>query len=172
MKNEIEVAALAQRAYELGVQYERQFRGCGQCILAAVLDTLNLERDELFQAATAFAGGIGLIGDGSCGAYLGSMMLISDRIGRSRDNIADPTGIRFKTHDLAGKFHDAFVAEFGGVNCGAIQTGLMGRSFELRVPEERAAFDAAGGHSDKCPPVVGRAAQLLVELLAREDLLP
>ena len=172
MKNEAEVAALGQQAYELGVEYEKQFRGCGQCTLAAVMDTLGMQRDELFQAATAFAGGIGLIGDGSCGAYLGSMMLISDRVGRSRDNIADPTGIRYKTHDLAGKFHDAFVAEFGSVNCAGVQTGLMGRSYELRIPEEREAFDAAGGHSDKCPPVVGRAAQLVVELLAREDLLP
>lgn len=172
MKNEAKVAALAARAYELGVQYEQQFRGCGQCLLAAVLDTLDLERNELFQAATPFAGGIGLAGDGSCGAYLGSMLLIGDRVGRSRADIADPTGIRFKTHALAGKFRDAFVAEFGSVTCGAVQTDLMGRSFDLRVPQDRAAFDAAGGHADKCPHVVGRSAQLLVRLLADEDLLP
>ena len=51
-----------------------------------------------------------------------------------------------------------FVAEYGGCLCKEVQTKTMGRSFNLWDPDDYAAFDAAGGHADKCPDVVGKAA--------------
>lgn len=41
----------------------------------------------------------------------------------------------------------------------------MGRSFNLRDPAEFRAFEAAGGHIDKCTNVVGVAAQIAARVL-------
>ena len=56
MKEKGEFEDLAQKAYELGYRYEKELKGCGQCMIGAVLDALNTEGDELFKSATAFAG--------------------------------------------------------------------------------------------------------------------
>ena len=61
-------AEAALRAYELGFENEQVYRGCGQCAIGAIIETLGLaDADEVFRAATAFAAGIGMMGDGSCG---------------------------------------------------------------------------------------------------------
>jgi C_GCAxxG_C_C family probable redox protein len=171
MEHDVAIATLANRAYELGVQYEQHYKGCGQCMVGAVWDALHLTRDEIFQAATAFAGGIGMVGDGSCGAYIGGVLIIGDRLGRARSDFSDQAGIRFRTYALARQFHDAFVADFGSVTCRQIQEHVFGRAYNLLEPADYEAFDAAGAHLDKCPVVVGQAARLLVELLGREGLL-
>ena len=46
----------------------------------------------------------------------------------------------------------------------------MGRSFNLWDREDYKAFLEAGGHTDKCPVVVGNAAKWAVEILLREGL--
>jgi len=171
MEQDVDVTALANRAYELGFHYEQYYKGCGQCMVGAVLDALGLTRDELFQAATAFAGGIGMVGDGCCGAYLGGVLVIGDRQGRARADFSDPDGIRFETYALARQFRDAFVAEFGSVTCRQTQEHVFGRGYNLLEPDDYEAFEADGGHLDKCPEVVGQAARMLVELLGREGLL-
>jgi C_GCAxxG_C_C family probable redox protein len=140
-------------------------------MVAAVSDALGFACDEVFQSATAFAGGVGMLGDGSCGAYVGGVLLLGQRAGRPRSDFSDQGGIRFQTYALARQFHDAFVASFGSVTCRQIHEQVFGRQFNLLDPADYAAFDAAGAHLDKCPVVVGKAAQLLVELLGREGLL-
>ncbi|MGC9523820.1 MAG: hypothetical protein ACP5HG_18360, partial [Anaerolineae bacterium] len=69
-------AAWAERVQEAGAlafRYEQTYHGCGQCTLAAILDTLGefdtCAADAVFEAATGFAGGVGLAGDGTCGAF-------------------------------------------------------------------------------------------------------
>lgn len=156
---------LADKAYNLGVRYEQQYGGCGQCTIAAVLDALGLERPELFKAATAFAGGIGMAGDGSCGAYVGGVLLIGDQAGRTRADFADPGRVRFRTYALARTFRDLFVEKYGSVTCRDVQHEIFGRSFDLQQDDDFRAFEAAGGHFDKCPEVVGTAARWIVELI-------
>ena len=38
---------------------EKNCYGCSQCVLLAVQDVFGLESEEIFKAATGFAGGIG-----------------------------------------------------------------------------------------------------------------
>jgi hypothetical protein len=45
-------AELAERAYKLGKEYEKTYRGCGQCVIAALQDTLDARNDDIFKAAT------------------------------------------------------------------------------------------------------------------------
>ena len=155
----------SRRAAELGQKYEQDFRGCAQCLIAAVTDTLELKRDQMFKSATALAGGVGLRGDGCCGAYLGGVLMIGDAVGRTRDNLADPEKQRFVTYRLAADFHRRFIEEYGTVICRDIQTKVMGRPFYISDPDDMRKFDEAGGHSDKCPGIVGRASGWLVDLL-------
>ena len=163
---------LAQRAYELGFEYEKNYRGCGQCLVAAVQDVLDLRNDVVFKSLTGYAGGGGIVGDSGCGAYVGGILILSLLLGRERDNFADPEGIRFKSYELARKLHDRFIAEYGSAICRNIQMKLMGRPYYLADQDEMDKFDQAGGHSTICPEVVGKAARWVVELILKEKLLP
>ena len=46
---------LLDKAYELGYRYEKDYRGCSQCALAAIYDTLKIHDDNVFKSATGFA---------------------------------------------------------------------------------------------------------------------
>ncbi|OFW53417.1 MAG: hypothetical protein A2V75_00105, partial [Actinobacteria bacterium RBG_16_70_17] len=156
---------LLARAYELGFDYERRFRGCSQCAIAAIQDTLGVQDEAVFKAATGLAGGGALTGRGACGGYVGGVMVLSQLQGRERQHFDDPDGIRFRTFDLAKDLADRFDEEFGGTICRDVQTRVFGRSFDLRDPEDFRRFDASGAHDDKCPDVVGKAARMTVEII-------
>jgi C_GCAxxG_C_C family probable redox protein len=171
MNSPEDYAVIAAKASSLGREYEKTYMGCGQCLIGSVLDALGIERNELFKAATGFAGGVALMGDGCCGAYLGGVLLIGDRIGREKSDFADAARVRFRTHALAREYHDLFIKQYGSVTCRDIQMKLFGRSYFLLDKDDYIKFDQAGGHSDICPKVVGDAAGWVVGLLAKEGLL-
>lgn len=159
---------ILKKAYELGFQYEREYRGCCQCALAAIQDTLGMENEAVFKAGTGLAAGVCGTGTGACGGLTGGIMMISSKIGRERKNFKDAEGIRFKTRELALKLYHKFVEEYGSSNCCEIQQKLFGRSYNLLDPAEYEAFDKAGAHIDKCPSVVGNAAKWTVEILLEQ----
>jgi len=72
-----EIEKLKDEAYKNGFMFEKNFRGCGQSLVASVFDTLNINCDEVFKAATGFAGGIGVLGDGCCGTYIGGVLIFA-----------------------------------------------------------------------------------------------
>lgn len=164
-------AALAERAYELGFEYERDYRGCSQCVFAALQDALGLRNDvtdAIFKSATAFAGGAALEGDGQCGAYSGALMMMSHIVGRERERFDDPERVRDKTNALAQKLHSKFLERYGTVICHLIHRKIFGRPYYLPDPHQREKFDQDGGHADKCPSVVGEAARWTAEILIEE----
>jgi len=161
---------LMARAYQLGFDYEKRYKGCSQCVIAAIQDTLGVRDDKVFKAATGLAAGGGLTGIGVCGAYVGGVMVLSQLCGRERSNFEDPERIRFKSFDLAKKIIDRFIGEFGTIICRDIQTVKFGRPYYLRDPEDFKKFEEAGGHDDKCTDVVGKAAQIAVKLILDEGL--
>ena len=158
----------AATAYELGFSYEKEYRGCAQCVIAALQDAFeirNAETDAIFKSATALAGGVAQETDGNCGAYTGGAMMIGYHIGRERDNFADPEKIRMRTSALTSELHARFIEEFGTVTCREIHTRIMGRPFYIKDPDELKKFDEAGAHADKCTRVVALAAQWTAEIL-------
>ncbi len=163
---------LLDRAYQLGFDYERRFRGCSQCVVAAIQDTLGVREDHVFKAATGLSGGGALTGTGACGGYVGGVMVLSQLLGRERSRFDDPEGIRFRTFDLGKRLAERFEEEFGGTICRDIQTRVFGRSFNLRDREDFQRFEEAGGHEDKCPEVVGKAARMAVEIIIEAGLVP
>jgi C_GCAxxG_C_C family probable redox protein len=166
-RNEI----VLERAYHLGFECGRLYRGCSQCAVAAVQDTLGIRDDVVFKAATVLAGGIGLSGMGPCGAVSGGVLVLSQLVGRERSNIEDPENLRSKSYDLAQKLVDAFLEEIGAFSCRDVQMKRFGRPFYLRDPQERKKFEEAGSR-EKCPDVVGRTARMTVRIILDEGLVP
>jgi len=164
------VKNVAEKAYELGKEYERTYGGCSQCAIAALQDALNIRNDDIFRAATGLTGGGGRIIDGSCGAYAGAILILGYLLGRARDNFDDPEGIRLQNYELVKKFHDKYIQEYGSVVCRNIQTKVLGRPYYIIDPDEHAKFVDAGAHDIYCPEVVGKAAQWMAEIILEENL--
>lgn len=171
MKNEQTVKELVKKAYKLGFEHEEFYRGCSQAALGAIYDTLNIHNDDIFKAATGFAGGGGLTGISVCGGYAAGVMAISQLLGRERSNFKDPEGIRFENFKLVRKFTLQYIEELGSIICRDIQILKFGRPYYIADPDEFAKFEEAGGHQDKCTDVVGTAARVAVKFILDEGLL-
>ena len=141
--------ALLQRAYELGFRYEKAYHGCAQCAVAAIQDTLGLKDDGTFKAANAMNAGVGCSSRGTCGALAGSVMVISSLCGRTRTRFDDVDRIRARPYGPAQRLLEKFENEYGSGICGEIQRRLIGRSFNLLVPEQRDMFLEAGAEDMK-----------------------
>lgn len=161
---------LLRKAYDLGFEYEKTYRGCSQCVIAAIHDTLHIRDDSVFKAGTGLAGGGGLTGIGVCGGYVGGVMVISQLLGRERSNFEDPEGIRFKCSELIRRFIRQYIRELGSIVCRDIQFIRFGRPYYIADTDDFEKFEKAGGHIDKCPDVVGKASQLAVKLILDEGL--
>ena len=161
---------LLDKAYRLGFEYEKIYKGCSQCAIAAIQDTLNIKEDAVFKAATGLAAGGGMTGIGACGGYVGGVMMISSLLGRERSNFADPEKKRFKAFELARKFSQLYNKELGSMICRDIQTIRFGRPYYIADPDEFEKFEEAGGHVDKCTTVVGVASRLAVGFILDEGL--
>ena len=151
-------------AYKLGLSFERDYGSCAQCVFAAVNEILGNGSEEVFKAIDAFAGGLGRSGNGTCGALSGGVAAISCRYGREDFQDTEDSD-RERCMTLAKRLHDMFLEEYGSILCKDIQKKIMGSSYKLCDPKEREEFIAAGGHRDKCPDVVGKAAKWTVGLL-------
>lgn len=158
------------KAYELGKKYEQAYKGCGQCTIAALQETFGLEDEGVFKAGTGFAGGGALCGDGNCGAYTGAIMMLSYVAGRTRGDFEDQAGAAFRTFDLVRSLRERFIEDYGSVKCRDIQYRVLGRPYYLIDEEDVVKFEKAGGHDDKCPEVVGKAARWAAEIIEGEGL--
>lgn len=160
--------ALLQKAYELGFRYEKEYKGCCQCALAAIQDTLGIKgelADAVLKASTGLSGGICLTCSGACGALSGGILAIGHKYGRTRENLLQAGEAMFKTQELGRKLYNKFLEAYGSGNCKDVQKKIFGRSFDLLNSEDWEAFEKAGAHDDKCPSVVGNAARWTVEIL-------
>lgn len=161
-----------RKGYEAGYRYERDYKGCAQCTLAAVLDLLEREEPALFRAANGFAAGGSLYGDGVCGGYSGGILALGLFAGRVRENFDGDRAEKDKCYAYTKRLHDRFIETYGTVTCSQVHKEIFGRSFCLRVLEDKPAFEEAGAHNqDKCPAVVGSAAAWVAEILFDEGIL-
>jgi C_GCAxxG_C_C family probable redox protein len=159
-------AELAEKAYQLGEKYEKECTGCGQTVIAAIFDALSMKNDDVFRAASGLADGLGLTGDGTCGALVGASLVMGHLYGRERKDLADMMK-PMRSYLLVKKLHDRFVDRYGTCRCHDLQTSLMGRTFNLLDSEElKAAFQF--GMMDHCSKVVGTAARLATEIILEE----
>lgn len=158
---------LLQEAYEKGRSYEKECTGCAQTVVASVLDTLGIQNEDVFKAASGLADGIGLTGNASCGALTGGAMVLSYLYGRDRDNFSDMYAA-MDSYRLAKKLHDRFVDKYDSPRCFDIQENFFGRTFDLYDSQEmEEAFDE--GMMEECSKVVGNTARLTVEIILEKE---
>jgi C_GCAxxG_C_C family probable redox protein len=161
-------AELMRDAYEKGFSFEKTYRGCGQCALAAFFELTGRSEPLLFQAATGFSGGMALCGDGSCGGYAAGILTLGMYAGRRLDLISGDKEAQYKAYELAQRLHDRFIETYGSVVCADIHRKIFGKSFCLRTKAVRDEFELAGAHADKCTSVIGNAVSWMAEILYDE----
>lgn len=161
-------ANAAQQAYQLGFEYEKIYHGCGQCALAAVLDTLGKFGEPVFEAATGLSGGIGLAGDATCAALISAILAIGMIYPRRREQFDGDRDNKYRTFAMVQRLRECYLQRYGTITCHEIHRHKMGRAFDLRDPAEREAFEAVGAHEDKCTDVVAQAAKWAVEIIGDE----
>ncbi|MGV9174175.1 MAG: C-GCAxxG-C-C family protein [Promethearchaeia archaeon] len=154
---------ISEKAFELGRQYEQKCTGCAQTTIAAIFEALGIWSEDVFKAASGLADGLGLTGDGSCGALVGASMVISYLYGREKkdfQNIQKP----MKSYSLVKELHDKYIEQHGSCRCYDVQEKGFGRTYNLWDPKEmKEAFTS--GMMDYCSTIVGEVAKMATELI-------
>ena len=165
--NKLSREEILEAAYQLGFEYEHGASYCAQAAVAALQDVFHLKNDEVFKASCGLSGGVGGSGVCTCGALSGSVMMLSALFGRNR-TVFDFGRVDSRIEDLATLLVQRFEKEFDGLVCRDVQKKMFGRSFNFKDDADREVFIASGGHTDKCPSVVGTAARLAAEIILDE----
>ena len=152
-----------EKVFELGKHYEKTCTGCAQSTVAALLEVLDRKDESAFLSASGLADGLGLTGDSACGGLTGGAIVIGLLFGRASQNFQDPLAA-MRSYDLVKKLHEGFIARYGTCRCSDIQKRLMGRAFNLRLPEDVEAALAAD-MPEHCSTVVGNAARATLEII-------
>lgn len=161
-------ADTAEEAQRLASEYERKCTGCAQSVVAGLIDALGVEDagEGVFRAASGLADGIGLTGDGSCGALTGACMVIGLLFGRERKDHADMMK-PMRSYLMCKELHGYFIERYGSCRCYDIQEKLMGRTYDMYDPKDiQEAFRS--GMIEHCSSVVGGAARKAAEIILRE----
>ena len=158
---------IADKAFYLAKKYEMNSGGCSQCSLAGIFDALGVEDEAVFKAATGLADGVGLTGDGHCGALSGGVLAIGYFFGRDKEHFDDITKL-VPANILSKKLHARFMEKYGTCRCFDLQTSFFGRFFNLYDPEDMKAGMEAGmeaGMLDRCSTLAGEVAKMAVEII-------
>jgi C_GCAxxG_C_C family probable redox protein len=140
--------AITEKASRLAAEYEKTCTGCAQSAVAGLAD------------------GIGLTGDGSCGALTGCAMVLGLVFGRERADHGDMLK-PMQSYLLCKELYEDFAERYGSSRCHDIQQKIMGRTYDLLEP---GAFEQAlkDGMLEHCSQVVGSAVGKTAELILRD----
>jgi C_GCAxxG_C_C family probable redox protein len=158
---------LIDKAYRLAFKYEAERGSCPQCVLAALMETLNVGDPATIKAIDAMAGGTALSANGTCGALVGGLAAISSIVGRDYENFSKGERKR-RVFAYSKKLYDKFVEEYGSPVCKDVHMKLFGRIFNLQDPDDYKEFEKAGAHVDKCTSVAGNVARWTAEIILNE----
>lgn len=151
------------KAFELGQELEKKNTGCAQTVIAAIFQALGIWNDDVFKAASGLADGLGLTGDGSCGALIGASMAIGYLFGREFKDFKDKYK-PMKSYSLVKKLHDQYVDNYGFCRCHDVQESLIGRSFNLWDPNDLKEASQSG-MMEHCSKLVGNVAKFATEII-------
>ena len=163
---------LLEKAYDLGVSFEKYSGSCSQCTAAALREILGFE-GVVVRVATSSCGGQAGLSTGACGAIIGGTIVLDYYLGRPAEMVsatqAIPQGMAAlsRAMEAARLLCKKFIQQYGSILCPQVQEKIYGRSFNLQDPADWKAFEEAGAHTDptKCMRVVGHAAQWTLETL-------
>ena len=150
-------------AFNAAKKYEMKNGGCPQCTLAGIFDALEINNDHIFKAATGLADGVGLSGNGHCGAISGGVLAISYLFGREKKDFGDIMKL-VEANLLSKKLVERFMEKYGTCRCADLQASFFGRFFNLLDPNDlQAALEA--GMLERCSTLVGEVARMATEII-------
>jgi C_GCAxxG_C_C family probable redox protein len=158
---------ILEEVYNLAFKYEAELGSCPQCVLAALMETLDVGDPNTIKAVDALAGGTTLSTEGTCGALVGGLLAISSIVGREYDDFKSGKRKR-EVFKYAKKLYDKFVEEYGSPVCKEVHKKIFGRTFNLLNLKDYSEFEKAGAHIDKCPVVCGKVARWAAEIILDE----
>ena len=96
--------------------------------------------ESLFPGLALLSGGVGMTGDGSCGAVTGGVLAIGMALGISREKLMD-SGVRRMAYDTAqNAILDKYYAKYNSLLCKDVQRKHFGKAWDLTVPEMSEEF--------------------------------
>ena len=158
---------LMNKAFEIAKKNEFDNGNCAQSVFAGVCDALGISNDDVFRAATGFADGVGLTGDGHCGALSGGVMAISYIFGRQRADFSR-RGKQLKALALARQLQNRFKEKYGTCRCHDLQTKFFGRFFNLLDPADMEAATKSGV-PETCSNLVGEIASMTTQIILEQQ---
>ncbi|MFA5077868.1 MAG: C-GCAxxG-C-C family protein [Dehalococcoidia bacterium] len=150
-------------AFALAKKYEFENGNCAQSVFAGVMESLGVENEDIFRAATGFADGIGLSGDGHCGTLSGAVLAISCLYGRKKEEF-HRRGKMMKALLICRELESRFNGIYGTCRCHDLQVKFYGRFFNLMTTEDLEAALKAGV-LERCSSLAGEVASMAVELI-------
>ena len=118
-------AQIIDTVVEKAIQYEKDYHGCAQCVVAAVMDVFDIDAPAAFRATTGFSGGMGCTGR-TCGALSGGIISIGLIVGRDRDNMKDPKRLRWENFALVKDLIERYEASYDTLECRKVQERVVG----------------------------------------------
>lgn len=161
---------LKKTAAEKAYNYELTHHGCGQCTLRALQETLGLEDEAVFRAASCIQGGFP-VENRTCGALIAGAMVISMKLGREsleEGQRGTARGMR-EVVKLCNRFRE----KFGTTLCAEITGGLTGGILDEKTLDlMRNRPDLFEGPSrkvvERCVDTVAMVAETVVDILSEE----
>jgi C_GCAxxG_C_C family probable redox protein len=154
---------ILNKAFKLGKKYEKRCTGCAQTAIAAIFESLNIWNEDIFKAGSGLADGLGLTGDGSCGALVGASMVIGYIYGREKVDFEDMYK-PMKSYSLVKKLHDKYIKTYGSCRCHDVQQRLIDRTFNLWDANELKEAVKLG-MMEHCSDLVGTIAQMATKII-------
>jgi len=161
---------LLDLVYEMGVNYMKHSGSCSQSTVAAIHELVEMD-DVAVRVASSSAGGQLGQAMGTCGALIGSTIVLDYFFGRPANTMSYKKDMpanaeqHIEAIQVATPFIYKYIREYGTILCPQIQMGVFGRHFYFMDDDDMRKFEAAGGHEDKCTNVVAKAARWTMEIL-------
>jgi len=134
---------IINKSSELAIEYEAQYKGCGQCTFLAVVDALRwggLEivpenlAEKIFSAVGGFTGGTSMVIDGTCGAINAGIIVMGLALGTTRDS-QDEVSLRGLCATIRNTILDKFYREYNSILCRDILNKYFGKVWNLTDDE-------------------------------------
>jgi hypothetical protein len=139
---------IIKKADELAVEYEAQYKGCGQSTFLAIVDALRwggMElipedvEERLFPGICVLSAGVGMTGDGTCGAVASSALAIGLALGTSRED-QDDRALRQACATIRNTILDKYYREYRSILCKDVQRKFFGKAWDLTDDEMSREF--------------------------------
>ncbi len=168
--NEPKSNGVAEKAFKLGEKYESECIGCAQTTVAAIFEALGIWNDDVFNAASGLANGLGLTGDGSCGALIGASMVMGYLFPRKHKDFQDMYK-PMKSYGLVKNLHSQYVKKYGSTRCSEVQKSGMTVTWtlwELNSYNDEMKADMV----NYCSKIVANVAKMATKIIIESGFKP